>query len=145
VFVSGCATCHNHTSAVGKSVDHMLTQRDCVLCHSYPDWSRISFKHVSAAYPGEHRSALGCTTCHKSNAEQIPYATPASAGTCAGCHTKDFKADAHPKTAKGERYSAAELANCSGSCHIYADSTRAKISKSLPGPRHRVSDASFKH
>jgi hypothetical protein len=123
----------------------MLTQRDCVSCHSYPDWSRIGYRHVSAAYPGEHRKQLSCVACHKSNSEPIAYRAPASAGTCGGCHSQDFQPNAHPKIAKADHYSAAELGNCSGACHIYADSTRTKITKSLPGPRHRVSDATFKH
>jgi hypothetical protein len=37
------------------------------------------------------------------------------------------------------------LKNCSGSCHVYSDSTLAVLTKSMPGPYHRVSDATFKH
>jgi hypothetical protein len=143
-FVAGCAACHNQANAVGKPADHLNTPRDCAICHSYPDWSAFHFKHVSAAYPGEHRAALSCISCHKTNTESIPYPAPANAGTCAGCHAHAFKPEAHPLTPKGDRYTTTELRNCSGACHVYSDSTRSKIIKSVPGPHHRVTDATFR-
>jgi len=145
-FTSGCATCHNnHSNAVGLSPGHMITRLDCATCHSYPDWSINHFRHTSVAYPGAHRAALSCTSCHTSNTDQVPYSSAANAGTCAGCHAKDFKPAAHPKTVKGLTYTASELTNCSGACHIYSDTTQSTITRSLPGPHHRVSDATFKH
>ncbi len=144
-FTSGCATCHNNGGAVGLSPGHMSTRLDCATCHSYPDWSIIHFRHTSAAYPGTHRTALSCTSCHTSNTDQVPYPSAANAGTCAGCHAKDFKPAAHPKTIKGLNYTATELANCSGACHVYSDTTQSTITRSLPGPHHRVSDATFHH
>jgi predicted CXXCH cytochrome family protein len=144
-FTSGCAACHNNSSAVGMSPGHMSTRRDCATCHSYPDWSLIRFRHTSAAYPGTHRAALSCASCHTSNTDQVPYPSAANPGTCAGCHAKDFKPAAHPKTIKGPNYTASELANCSGACHVYSDTTQSTITRSLPGPHHRVSDATFHH
>src|SRR6266480_1768455 len=108
-FISGCAACHNNSSALGLSPGHMLTRRDCATCHSYPDWSLIRFRHTSAAYPGAHRAALSCTSCHTSNTDQVPYPSAAN----------------------------------SGACHVYSDTTQSTITKSLPGPHHRVSDATF--
>lgn len=75
----------------------------------------------------------------------MPYPSPTNAGTCAGCHAKDFRPAAHPQVLKGVDYTVSELGNCTGACHVYSDSTHTKISKSLPGPFHRVSDATFKH
>jgi hypothetical protein len=144
-FTSGCASCHNNGGATGLSPGHMSTRLDCATCHSYPDWSINHFRHTSVAYPGTHRTALSCTSCHTSNTDQVPYSAPANAGTCGGCHAKDFKPAAHPKTVKGLNYTASELANCSGACHVYSDTTQSTITRSLPGPHHRVSDATFKH
>jgi hypothetical protein len=144
-FTSGCATCHNNGGATGLSPGHMLTRLDCATCHSFPDWSLIRFHHTSAAYPGAHRAALSCASCHTSNTDKVPYPSAANAGTCAGCHAKDFKPAAHPKTLKGLTYTATELANCSGACHVYSDTTQSTITRSLPGPHHRVSDATFHH
>ncbi|MGH7487994.1 MAG: cytochrome C, partial [bacterium] len=121
------------------------TQRDCALCHSYPDWTLVNFTHVSSNYPGEHHAALACASCHTSNTDTVPYVSPADAGSCGACHSKDFKADMHPKTANGLRYSASELKNCSGACHVYSDETLSTITKVVPGPYHRVSDDAFKH
>ncbi len=149
---SGCQLCHNNTNAVGKPAAHMIMQRDCATCHTYPDWSAISFRHASAAYPGEHRKAPGCVACHTTNTDQVPYANAAAAGTCGACHAKDFKPAAHPKTVKGALYGATELSNCSGSCHVYNDDAPPHgsaggetIAKRQSGPYHRVTDAAFKH
>jgi len=144
-FTAGCASCHNNLAATGMPTSHMGTRIDCGTCHSYPDWGVLRFRHVSAAFPGNHRVALSCTSCHSSNTDQIPWRSPANAGSCAGCHAADFKPAAHPKTVKGQYYTANELANCSGACHVYSDSTQSVITRNRPGPYHRVSDAAFKH
>ena len=113
-------------------------------CHSYPDWSAVSFRHASSAYPAGRHAKLACTSCHTTNTDQVPYASAAEAGSCAGCHAKDFKPAAHPKTAKGVSYSLHELADCTGACHVYSDTTQSTMTRSLPGPHHRVTDATLK-
>lgn len=144
-LIAGCITCHNNAGAVGKPVNHMSTARDCSTCHSYPDWGAINFRHLSALYPGQHRVALSCVQCHAANAETVPFAAPAQSGTCGACHAKDFKPDAHPKTAKGQFYLESELGDCTGACHVYSDETRTTITRSVRGPYHRVTDAAFRH
>jgi hypothetical protein len=144
-LTAGCITCHNNAGAVGKPVNHMSTARDCSTCHSYPDWGAINFRHLSALYPGQHRVALSCVQCHAANAETVPFAAPAQSGTCGACHAKDFKPDAHPKTAKGQFYLESELGDCTGACHVYSDETRTTITRSVRGPYHRVTDAAFRH
>jgi hypothetical protein len=143
-LTASCVSCHNNAGAIGLSPGHLRTALDCARCHTYPDWSVINFRHTSVAYPGTHHAALVCTSCHTSNTDKVPYASAADAGTCAGCHAKDFKPAAHPKTTKGILYTAHELANCSGACHVYSDTTQTTITRNLPGPRHRASDATFK-
>jgi hypothetical protein len=142
-LTASCASCHNNIGAVGVPPKHLSTQLDCARCHAYPDWSVIHFRHMSAAYPGTHRATLECTSCHTSSTDKVPWPSPGDAGTCGGCHAKDFKPAAHPKTAKGVNYTAHELANCSGACHVYSDTTQSTITRSLPGPHHRVTDATF--
>jgi hypothetical protein len=139
-----CVSCHNNVGAVGLSPGHLRTQIDCVRCHSYPDWNAVSFRHTSSVYPAGRHAKLACASCHTTNTDQVPYASPADAGRCAGCHAKDFKPAAHPKTAKGVTYSAHELADCTGACHVYSDTTQSTITRSLPGPHHRVTDATLK-
>ncbi|MBV8782789.1 MAG: hypothetical protein JOZ67_01235 [Gammaproteobacteria bacterium] len=138
-----CASCHNNAAAVGTPSGHLVTRRDCATCHSYPDWSAVHFRHASAAYPGDHRTALACSACHTGGTEQVSYPTPAGAGSCGGCHAKDFRPAAHPKT-KGQSYTALELTNCSGACHVYGTTTPPAVLKNQPGPYHRVTDATFK-
>jgi hypothetical protein len=143
-FAGACARCHNNTAAVGLSPGHLMTRLDCSTCHSYPEWSVLHFRHASSAYPGDHAAALGCSACHTGNTDQVSYSAPAYAGTCAACHAASFKPAAHPKTAKGRLYTVSELANCSGACHVYSDSSPPVITRSLPGSHHRVVDATFK-
>jgi hypothetical protein len=123
----------------------MTSTRDCATCHSYPDWTMLHFVHASAAYPGDHRAPLACAACHTANTDQIPWLSPANAGSCAGCHARDFRPDLHPKTQDGLKYTVNELRNCSGACHVYSNATSGTVAKSMPGPYHRVTDAAFKH
>jgi hypothetical protein len=88
--------------------------------------------------------AIACTGCHSTGTEQVTYPAPAHAGTCAGCHARDYVATGHLKTVKGQPYTVGELANCSGACHVYSDATLTTIVRSQPGPHHRVVDAAFK-
>ena len=140
---ASCATCHNNVGAVGFSPGHLRTQLDCARCHAYPDWSVVSFRHTSSRYPGGH-AKLSCVGCHTAGTEEPPYTSATGAGRCAGCHAKDFKPAAHPRTAKGVSYSAQELADCAGACHIYSDTTQSTVIRSLPGPHHRATDATLK-
>ena len=144
-LTSNCATCHNGASATGMGSAHLQTRIDCAVCHSYADWTLVRFTHASVNYPGDHRTALACITCHTSNTDQVPYPTPGDAGTCGSCHARYFKADVHLKTVDGQKYTANELRGCSGACHVYSDATGTTVVKVVPGPYHRVSDAAFKH
>ena len=143
-LTASCASCHDNKIALGVTPTHMIMKRDCATCHSYPDWSALHFVHAAATYPGPHKAVLACTACHTSNSDQIPWAAPADAGSCAGCHARDFRADAHPKTSGGLKYTASELRDCTGACHVYSTATPGAIVRSQPGPHHRVSDAAFK-
>jgi hypothetical protein len=121
-----------------------VTHLDCASCHSYPDWSVIRFHHTALTYPGDHRIALTCASCHTTNAESVPWRAPAHAGTCAGCHAKDYIAPKHPKTLKGLNYTVGELADCRSACHVYSDASLTTIARSQPAQHHRVTDAAFK-
>ena len=144
-LTANCASCHNNNIALGVPTVHMTTRLDCATCHSYPDWTLVRFTHTAGAYPGDHKAAPTCVTCHTSNTDQIPWPSPADAGSCAGCHAKDYKPAAHPKTSGGVLYTASELHDCRGACHVYSDATLKSIVKLQPGPHHQPADAAFKH
>ena len=72
-------------------------------------------------------------------------AAPAEAGSCAGCHAKDYVPNAHLKTTGGLKYTVSELRDCTGACHVYSDATLGTVAKLVPGPYHRVSAGAFKH
>ena len=144
-LTASCATCHNGASATGMPTTHMAMQRDCAQCHSYPDWTVVRFTHASVNYPGDHSAALVCTSCHTTNTDKVPYPSAADTGSCGACHAKDFKVDLHVKSVDGAKYTASDLRNCSGACHVYSDATQTTVDKLVPGPYHRVTDAAFKH
>jgi hypothetical protein len=142
-ITSGCSSCHDGSKATGKPAGHMVTSRDCSVCHAYPTWTPLTFRHTSAEYPGDHRVLLTCLSCHKTNTDQAtwPYSTYRPA--CAGCHANQYKPDPHNKTINNVKYTVSELRNCSGACHVYTDTTMTTISRSRPGPQHRVTSGSF--
>ena len=131
--------------ATGLTTMHLGTRLDCATCHNYPDWSAWHFVHSSGAFPGQHRAALTCNSCHTSNSEQVPWPAAAYAGSCAGCHAARYQPAQHPKTGAGLLYSVAELHDCTGACHVYGDATQRSVVTPHPANYHRVGDAAFKH
>jgi len=142
-ITGNCQSCHNGVTATGKIVGHMTTTRDCMTCHQYPAWRPLIFRHMSAEYPGDHAVAPACVGCHKTNTDMAVWTNAALRPNCAGCHEGDFSMAAHDKTVAGVRYTATELKNCNGACHIYTDATMTTIAVQKPGPRHKVTDAAY--
>ncbi len=142
-LTQACRTCHG-TLTAGLST-HLRTNLDCAACHAYPDWSLVHFIHTASTYPAGHRNSLECSSCHTRLDSQVTYRSPANAGSCAGCHAENFRPEAHPEVTRGGNYSATQLADCSGTCHIYGDAAHTRVVRSMPGPYHKASDASFRH
>ena len=143
-ITGSCSSCHNGTTATGKPSGHFITARDCNECHSSDFWSPLTFVHASPGYPGDHRAALQCADCHGGNSEAVTWSTPAYAPDCAGCHAGDFRPGEHRKTqSPATNYTASELRDCTGACHVYADSTLTLISDRKNGPEHRVNAGGF--
>ena len=62
---------------------------------------------------------------------------------CAGCHASTFVPDSHKKVDSPTiLYTVPELKNCSGSCHMYTDSSFTTIKVMRTG-QHRSTDGSF--
>jgi hypothetical protein len=84
-----------------------------------------------------------CRDCHLANSESSAWQFPAYQPDCAACHANDYKSDPHKKHENPDvRYNVGELRDCSGSCHIYTDSSLGRIKKARSG-EHRVSDGEF--
>ncbi len=108
-----CLSCHNGSTAPGKSTTHFVTTLDCDRCHSTTRWTPlILFRHDSPDYPGDHRTAVLCVDCHRTNNQVIAWPFPAYQPECAACHADDYKPDAH------DNLPVSDVADCSGSCHI---------------------------
>jgi hypothetical protein len=142
-LATNCQSCHNNLAATGKVANHPATARECSDCHRYPNWTPLIFVHTSAQYPGDHRGSPGCAACHSATLDQATWTAAAYRPNCAGCHATAFKPNAHPKTASGVPYSVAELQNCTGACHVYADANLTAISKPRPPGHHKVTDGAF--
>jgi hypothetical protein len=97
---------------------------------------------MSPAYV-RHNSGVTCASCHKTNSEVIAWKFAGYKPDCAGCHAGTFKAEAHPKVDSPKiPYTAAELKNCTGACHVYATPSLTAVKKSIPS-RHRSTDGGF--
>ena len=120
-----------------------MTSLQCDRCHSNTRWTPIVLRHSSPNYPGDHRARLVCTSCHRGNAQTVTWPTPAYQPDCAGCHARNFKPGPHTRHKNPDtRYTVSELRDCSGSCHVYSDSSMSTVVKRRNG-EHRVSDGGF--
>jgi predicted CXXCH cytochrome family protein len=143
--LGSCSSCHNGTLATGQNSGHFNTAQDCGLCHNPIAWTPTDYHHTGLPFePLDHRGNLQCTECHDSNTEVVNWRFPAFQPDCAGCHGSDYKSGPHKKSENPDiKYSASELRNCSGACHVYTDSTFTTIKKNRPGPEHRISGDDF--
>ena len=136
-----CANCHNGTNARGKSANHFVTTRACDACHRTTAWTpATTYSHQSPFYR-PHTSSVTCASCHYTNNEIIPWRYAAYKPDCAGCHANRYQS--HTKVSSPRiSYTVLELKDCSGSCHIYTDSTFTKVQQARTG-QHRSTSGSF--
>jgi len=142
--IGSCATCHDGQTATGKPATHFVTNLGCDDCHVTTRWTTVNFSHGSGAYPGDHRSSVGCLDCHTSNAQQVPWPFGSFRPDRAGCHAGDFESGPHKKYEKPveAKYTVSELRDCSGSCHYYTDDTMTTV-KERRSSEHRTSGGGF--
>jgi hypothetical protein len=143
VTTGSCATCHNGTTASGKPSNHFITTQSCDTCHRTTAWiPALTYSHLSPAYR-PHQTGVLCISCHTTNNEVIAWQYAAYRPNCAGCHAGQFKPSEHKKVdTPAVYYTVQELQDCSGSCHIYKDSTLSSIAESRSS-HHRSTDGSF--
>jgi hypothetical protein len=129
-----CMSCHNGTTATGKGAGHFVTSQDCNACHATTRWTPVlAYRHASPAYP-DHGARVACRECHTANTEVATWPFAGFKPDCAGCHFNDFRPGPHRKTESPETfYTASELRDCSGACHVYRDATLTSISRSRSG------------
>jgi hypothetical protein len=154
-----CATCHNGSTATGKPGSHISTSSGCESCHNSNSWSSVRFDHnavsgscaschngsTATGKPGGHiATTAGCESCHNSSSwSSVRFDHNAVSGTCGSCHASDFKSDKHKKVdTPTQYYTASELNDCAGSCHIYKDSSLSIIEE-RKSSKHRAGDSDF--
>ena len=80
VTPGSCATCHNGTTARGKTANHLPTTLSCDSCHRTTAWIPATFTHTGVT-PGT------CATCHNgTSARGKPTAHFVTTKSCDVCH-----------------------------------------------------------
>ncbi|MGE4653431.1 MAG: cytochrome c3 family protein, partial [Myxococcota bacterium] len=142
-ITGNCSSCHNGSTATGKPSQHFVTSLDCSSCHTPARWTQDVFQHTSPNYPGNHSGNPNCTRCHQGNSSTVNWSQPAYRPDCAGCHARDFESEEHPKTrSPTTRYTAGELRDCAGACHIYTDQSLSTIQQRR-NSNHRARDGDW--
>ncbi|MGB5165724.1 MAG: cytochrome c3 family protein, partial [Woeseiaceae bacterium] len=143
--LGSCSSCHNGTIATGQNPGHFSTAQDCAVCHDPNGWTPVDYRHNGLSYePLDHRGNLSCDACHSNNSDVVNWRYPAFQPDCAGCHAGDYKSGPHKKWENPDTtYTASELRDCTGACHIYTNSSMTTIKKNRPGPEHRISGGDF--
>jgi hypothetical protein len=128
LITATCVSCHNGTMNAGKSPGHFLTALPCETCHRTATWTLVSYRHTSPAYVN-HGTGVACTSCHASKAPTVSWKFPAFRPDCASCHVDKYRPISHPKFERPVKvyYTIAELRDCTGACHIFADNTQKTI------------------
>ena len=75
--------------------------------------------------------------------DSVPWDFPQYQPDCAGCHTNDYESGPHKKVDSPRiLYTAGELRDCAGSCHVYTDAILSTIDKARSG-EHRVTSGGW--
>jgi Cytochrome c7 and related cytochrome c len=144
-----CVSCHATTAkppAIDvKSATHFITTQPCESCHTTTLWTTfLPYTHMSPTYV-MHTAPTGvvqtapesCYSCHKQKNEKITFLSPSLVPDCAACHSDKYKPDPHTKFGN-TKYTAAELRDCTGACHIYSSSALTTITTNRPtNTKHR--------
>jgi hypothetical protein len=113
-----CSTCHNGSTASGKSATHIPTTANCFACHNVSPalWTPTKWNHTQVVV------ANACASCHSGGfppadgrpTNHIPYQTVAitSAANCDGCHKGSFTT-----WANGKLHSNYSISTGCVSCH----------------------------
>jgi Cytochrome c7 and related cytochrome c len=123
-----CVSCHNGSVAEGRPPRHIVTTSPCDACHRTAFWTPATYRHVSPAYVN-HGPGISCGSCHVANSQAAAWKFPAFKPNCAGCHVDKYRPMPHVKFQRPVKvyYTVAELRDCTGSCHTYADNTQRTI------------------
>lgn len=109
-----CSTCHNGTSAKGKSATHVVTTAPCDTCHTQTNTANyttfLGATYVHATPPGV------CSTCHNGvTAKGKPATHVATNAACNLCHTQTNTANY--TTFLGATYTHATPPGVCATCH----------------------------
>jgi hypothetical protein len=117
-----CATCHNGQRATGKPQSHLATTLQCDTCHKITGWIPATYpSHDNPRLIGAH-TPLECKVCHTQSFSTAFYRDGTQYGSCANCHSRDYKYPGPPEHRNAGATLADSLranATCSN-CHKHA-------------------------
>jgi len=111
-----CSNCHNGQIATGKPANHAGVTLQCDTCHTTKAWTPATYAaHDNPKLIGGH-APLDCSVCHPQNFSTPFYRDGTQYGSCANCHTRDYRpADEHRSIA---------LDAMCANCHQHANYSR---------------------
>jgi hypothetical protein len=103
---TNCATCHNGSTATGKSATHVPAATNCFSCHSVTGWKPTKWNHTQVAVTAQ------CASCHTGgfppadgrSANHVPYQTVQRhwrSANCDSCHKRASRLGAGAVHANG--------------------------------------------
>jgi hypothetical protein len=164
-----CASCHNGTTATGKTPTHIQTAADCGDCHSTVAWTPARFDHASVSgscgtchngsaatgRPANHfTTSLGCEDCHLTTAWTPIVFRHTSADypgdhrtsvTCVMCHRNNAQTIAWPNAAYAPDCAACHANNYRSDPHTKYGNVRYTVSelRDCAGACHVYTDSSM--
>ncbi len=114
---TNCVTCHNGSSAAGKTAAHFPTSANCISCHNSTGWKPTKWNHSQAPVANQ------CSTCHTGGfppasgltANHIPYKSLSgvSITNCDSCHKAGYSS-----WNPGQFHSNVSLSTQCATCHL---------------------------
>jgi hypothetical protein len=80
---TNCMSCHNGTTAKGKTVNHVPTTQQCNVCHTQTAWKPATFKHAP--------TDTNCNSCHNgtyASARATTHTLNFTNQQCSACHNQ---------------------------------------------------------
>lgn len=109
-----CSSCHNSTTATGKSPNHVTSSNTCETCHITTKWTSARFDHnnvssncvschngstATGKSPRHIRTTSTCVNCHRTSSWN-PFKVDHGdiQGTCTSCHNGSVARGNQPTT-----------------------------------------------
>jgi predicted CXXCH cytochrome family protein len=114
---TNCTTCHNGSTATGKTATHMQTTANCIACHTVVTWKPSTWNHTQQPVVNQCSTCHNGTTASGKTANHIPYQvlSGVAIGNCDACHRAGYT-----NWAPGYFHRYVTVSNQCSTCHLTA-------------------------